>query len=152
MKYFNFSEFGTALQLEDVHVLDYNVWDTYVFDGHSLTTCEPKFSTNKGTFLLRPENATSIKNLILAGGYTKTDVDMFEMESAAESARRAVHILEESVPIRAWNRSFFFTPYRWLDSLFPKYDIYRRCPLLSFFLGIPLITILFLAYLMSNLF
>ncbi len=77
-----------------MQIIDYNVWDTYVYNGNKINTYEPKFSTNQGVFYLRPENKTHLKNMYFANPYTKTDMYMFEMESAVESGPRAAKILE----------------------------------------------------------
>lgn len=132
------SELGHYLALNEVEILDYNVWDTYVFNGHKLETCEPKFSTNKGTFFLRPDNRTKYKNLHFATAYTKTDTDMFEMESAAESGRRAARILEKSVRVVKIDRPLAFACYQWIDSLFAPINLYKHFPVIFLCLGLPL--------------
>lgn len=131
------SELGNYLSLNTIKVLDYNVWDTYRFNGHALDTNEPKFSTNKGTYFLRPDNATIYKNLYFATAYTKTETDMFEMESAAESGRRAARLIDESINIIPSNRPALFAFYRRLDSVFKSFDIYRYAPLGWAFFALP---------------
>ena len=131
------SEFSSYLNLKDVQIVDYNVWDTYVFNGKKIETEEPKFSTNKGTYFLRPDNKTNYKNLYIATAYTKTEIDMFEMESAAESGRRAARILEKTVKVLNNSRPLFFAPYRLLDGTFPQLNLFQRFPFLFLFLGLP---------------
>jgi hypothetical protein len=130
------SEFNRYLQLEEVEILDYNVWDTYVFNGRKLDTYEPKFSTNQGTFYLRPDNTTHLKNMYFATAYTKTDKDMFEMESAAESGRRAAKILEKSIQVVGIERPLFFSPYRFVDNIFSSFNLYKHGTILWFLVGI----------------
>lgn len=132
------SDFSNYLDIKNVQILNYNVWNTYVFNGRKIETEEPKFSTNKGTLFLRPDNRTIYENLFFAAGYTKTQTDMFEMEGAAESGRKAAQILEKSVNVIDNNRPLFFAPYRWLDSLMPQFNIYQDYPFLYFFLGLPI--------------
>jgi hypothetical protein len=143
----NISEFGKYLNLSSIQILDYNVWDSYVFNGSKLETYEPKFSPNKGTWRLRPNNETKYKNFYFATAYTKTDTDMFEMEGAAESGRRAAQMLDKSVKIINSYRPAFFAPFRWIDSLLPQFDIYKSFPLLSFCLGLPMLVFLPFVYL-----
>jgi len=139
------SEFGKYLSLEEIKIIDYNIWDTYIFNGRAIETQEPKFSTNKGTFFLRPNNETIFKNLYFAAAYTKTETDMFEMESAAESGRRAARMIEKSVDVKPCNRPVFFAPYRWLDSLFPQFNLYHAFPLGWYCLGLPFSTLFLLS-------
>ena len=130
------SEFNKYLHLDAVQIIDYNVWDTYVYNGKKLDTYEPKFSTNQGTFYLRPENKTHLKNMYFATAYTKTDTDMFEMESAAESGRRAARILEKSVQVVETQRPLFFGPYRFVDKVFSPFNIYKYGTIFWFLAGI----------------
>jgi uncharacterized protein with NAD-binding domain and iron-sulfur cluster len=129
------SEFNQYLHLETVQIVDYNVWDTYVFNGSRIDTYEPKFSTNEGTFYLRPENKTHLKNMYFATAYTKTDTDMFEMESAAESGRRAAKMLEESIRVVGIDRPVFFSLYRLVDKVFSRFNIYKYGTIFWFIVG-----------------
>lgn len=130
------SEFNQYLHLDAVQIIDYNVWDTYVYNGKKLDTYEPKFSTNQGTFYLRPENKTHLKNMYFATAYTKTDTDMFEMESAAESGRRAAKILEPSIKVTGIQRPLFFSLYRLVDKIVPSLNIYQYSPIFWFLVGV----------------
>lgn len=144
------SELGDYLSLGTTQVIDYNVWDTYRFNGHTLDTEEPKFSTNKNTWFLRPQNATAFKNLYMAATYTKTETDMFEMESAAESGRRAARLLEKNVNVIPSHRPKFFAFYRWLDSIFKSINLYQHMSLGWFLLGLPFASLYLLAAMMSK--
>lgn len=136
------SEFNQYLHLDEIQIIDYNVWDTYVYNGKKLETYEPKFSTNQGTFYLRPNNNTHFKNMYFATAYTKTDTDMFEMESAAESGRRAAKILEPSIHVIGIQRPLFFSPYRFIDKVFPFFNIYQYGSIFLFIVGsIPALTL-----------
>ena len=135
------SELGEHLSLSTIHVIDYNVWNTYKFNGQALETEEPKFSTNKGTYFLRPNNATMYNNLYFATAYTKTDTDTFEMESAAESGRRAARLIEMSVNVIPENRPKLLAPFRWIDSILKPINLYQYATLGWFFLGLPIATV-----------
>lgn len=140
------SELGEYLNLATIQILEHHLWDTYVFNGKTLCTDEPKFSTNKGTYYLRPGNHTAFKNFYFATGYTQTETDMFEMESAAESGRRAARILEKSIRVVTTNRPLFFSFYRWFDSRLPKYDLFKQFPFIWFCLGLPFLLLLPFVY------
>jgi len=131
------SELGKHLNLDQVNVLDYNVWDTYKYNGREIQTYEPKFSTNKNTYFLRPENTTPYENMLFATAYTKTDTDMFEMESAAESGRRAAKLLEKSVNVKAVKRPLLFKLYRMIDTCFPNHNFFQSAPFSLFILALP---------------
>lgn len=136
------SELGQFLDWEGVLIVHHNLWDSYVFKDGKLDTFEPKFSTNKGTWVLRPENKTAFNNFHLACAYTKTDTDMFEMESAAESGRRAARLLEKSVNLVTIDRPLFFAIYQQVDAYFAHYNLYKHSPLFFFLLGLPSVVFL----------
>lgn len=140
------SELGSYLQLENIRVLDYNVWDTYVYNGHTIETVEPKFSTNQGTYYFRPDNKTDLKNFYFSTAYTKTETDMFEMESAAESGRRAAQLLENKIKVIVYSRPLFFSFYQWLDSYFPKLNLHKKVCFSFFMLMIPALVIIPFAF------
>jgi uncharacterized protein with NAD-binding domain and iron-sulfur cluster len=54
---------------------------------------EPLLVNTVGSWEKRPEAGTSIPNLVLAGDYVKTDIDLATMEGANESGREAVNVL-----------------------------------------------------------
>ena len=136
------SSLNTFLKLDEVTVLDYQLWDTYVHNGKQLVTNEPKFSTNKGTYFLRPNNNTQYENFHFATAYTKTDTDMFEMESAAESGRLAARLLEPSISAFKIDRILLFAPYQMLDRLLCKLNLYQRYTFTWLLLGSPLLVLM----------
>lgn len=61
---------------------------------------------------------------------------MFEMESAAESGRRAAKILEKSIQVVGIDRPLFFSPYRFVDKVFSIFNFYKYGTILWFLVGI----------------
>ncbi|MEX1007456.1 MAG: FAD-dependent oxidoreductase [Acidimicrobiia bacterium] len=62
-------------------------------DGRIAENREPLLINTIGSWDDRPEAATAIPNLFLAGDYVHTSTDLACMEAASESARRAVNAL-----------------------------------------------------------
>jgi hypothetical protein len=76
-----------------------------------------------GSWAIRPESATQIPNLVLAGDYVRTNTDLASMEGACEAARRAVNaILQRSgsadTPATIWalTEPEQFEPWKHLDA------------------------------------
>ena len=57
------------------------------------TNLEPLLINTPGSWSDRPEAATRIANLMLAGDYVRTNTDLATMEGANEAARRAVNAI-----------------------------------------------------------
>src|SRR5262245_41983942 len=60
-----------------------------------------------GSWAIRPEAATQIPNLVLAGDYVRTKTDLASMEGACEAARRAVNAIlqragSQATPATIW--------------------------------------------------
>jgi 15-cis-phytoene desaturase len=62
---------------------------------------EPLLVNVAGSWAWRPYNYTAIKNLVLAGDYTRTNTDLATMEGANESGKHAANVI------------LFKTGYRW---------------------------------------
>jgi uncharacterized protein with NAD-binding domain and iron-sulfur cluster len=109
------------------------VLHTYLADGvtrigNEWVNREPLMINTAGTWALRPEAVTGIRNLFLASDYVQTNTDVASMEGANEAARRAVNGVIEasgaSVPQCAvWDldEPILFEPLRLIDR-----ELFRR--------------------------
>jgi uncharacterized protein with NAD-binding domain and iron-sulfur cluster len=105
---------------------------------------EPLLINTVGSWDKRPSERTEIANLFLAGDYVRTDVDLATMESANESARRAVNALLDAADSGAERVEVFelydppeFEPFKAADAeafraglpnAFDRPDIYGNLP------------------------
>lgn len=112
--------------LRDVRVVGFHMWDSFARRDGRLQSWEPRFTNNVGTLRLRPDVRTAFDNLLLAGAYTRTGMEIYCMEGACESGRRAAQALLElrgapftPVTLDAHARPWpvFFGPLRALDRL-----------------------------------
>ena len=76
-----------------------------------------------GSWAIRPEAATRIPNLVLAGDYVRTHTDIASMEGACEAARRAVNVILQradsgATPVTIWPliEPTEFDPWKQLDA------------------------------------
>jgi uncharacterized protein with NAD-binding domain and iron-sulfur cluster len=76
-----------------------------------------------GSWAIRPEAATQIPNLVLAGDYVRTNTDLASMEGACEAARRAVNTIlqragSQAAPATIWplTEPQHFEPWKHLDA------------------------------------
>lgn len=79
--------------INDINIIDFKLWDSYIFKDGKLDTFEPKWSNNINTIKYRPTNISPFKNLIISGAYTKTSVNFYSMEGAVESGKMAAKTL-----------------------------------------------------------
>ena len=73
---------------------EYDIWESYVFDLGEVDTYEPKFSNGIGTLSLRPDVLDdTYANVYHANAYTRTEINIFCMESAAEAGVKAARLI-----------------------------------------------------------
>lgn len=72
-------------------------WTHGARDGWLLR--QPKWVTTTDTQPYQPTQATPVPNLVLAGAHTETEADVWSIEGAVESGRRAARVIEPSVKV-----------------------------------------------------
>ena len=83
--------------LKTFPILKTLAWHEWEFSPDGIRERQPKWvnTTNNQPYL--PTQATPVRNLVLAGAHTKTQVDVWSIEAAVESGRRAAQVIEPSV-------------------------------------------------------
>lgn len=85
--------------LKDFSLLRVEVWHEWQFSAQGIQPKQPKWVMSQHTQPYLPTQATPVANLLLAGAHTKTDTDIWSIEAAVESGRRAARVVEPSVNI-----------------------------------------------------
>lgn len=103
--------------LWETQMPEWDLWHNVYSDEKGIDTSEPKFSNNVGTLELRPQCAdTYFTNLYHATAYTRTNMNVYNMESASEAGvNAALRIRGETVLSR--KPSYFTRFMRFLDRL-----------------------------------
>lgn len=87
--------------LADFGIGPIEVWHEWTFSPEGITPLHPKWVTTTHTQAHQPEQATNIANLFLAGAHTRTAADVWSIEAAVESGRRAARAIDSRVSIIA---------------------------------------------------
>jgi uncharacterized protein with NAD-binding domain and iron-sulfur cluster len=85
--------------LRDFPILKTEVWPEWTFSPNGIMPAQPKWVTTTDTQPHRPSQKTSIPNLVLAGAHTNTEADIWSIEGAVESGRRAAKVFEPGVVV-----------------------------------------------------
>jgi hypothetical protein len=134
------------VDLKDVKILDFKMWDTYQFKDGKIDTYEPKWANNINTIQHRPKSTTPIYNLFIGGAYSDTTTGCYSMESAAESGKIAAKELckhdkkEENIYLFKKETNKITPPIRFIDHLvyknnLPKFITFLIILILLFILG-----------------
>lgn len=93
---------------DDFDMIDIQVWHEWHFSKSGIKADQPKWVTSYSTQPNIPAQKTAVSNLILAGAHTKTSADIWSIEGAVESGRRAARLIEPKIKvIKAHNPLIF---------------------------------------------
>jgi hypothetical protein len=84
---------------KDVPIVRIEVWHEWRFSPTGIIPRQPKWVNTTRTQPFQPTQKTSVPNLVLAGAHTKTEADVWSIEAAVESGRRAAKAIEPSVKV-----------------------------------------------------
>lgn len=108
---------------------EWNLWSSFHFNEKTgeLETYEPKFSNNVGCLAYRPQPYDYVyANLYHANAYTRTRMNIFNMESACEAGVRAVECLDEKNKLIS--QDLKFSVHNELIEINKKYVVVDRNP------------------------
>lgn len=85
--------------LKDFSLVKIEVWHEWEFSPEGIKSLQPKWvnSTNTQTYL--PDQKTPVPNLFLAGAHTRTQAQVWSIEGAVESGRRAAKGIDDRVVV-----------------------------------------------------
>lgn len=84
---------------KSVPIVRIEVWHEWVFSPDGIKAPQSKWVNTTNTQPNQPTQATPVPNLILAGAHTKTEADVWSIEGAVESGRRAARVIEPGVKV-----------------------------------------------------
>lgn len=85
--------------LKDFKIERIDVWHEWKFSPQGIQCHQPKWVTTTHTQAFRPKQTTPIANLFFAGAHTRTEVDVWSIEGAVESGRRAAQAIEPNIKV-----------------------------------------------------
>jgi hypothetical protein len=75
------------------------VWHEWTFSPEGIVPRRRKWVTSTTTQCHRPTQTTPCANLLLAGAHTRTAADIWSIEGAVESGRRAARCIDRRVTV-----------------------------------------------------
>lgn len=84
----------------DFTLVRVEVWHEWIFSTDGIRTKQPKWVNTTHTQRWLPDQKTPVPNLVLAGAHTRTDADVWSIEGAVESGRRAARLIEPAVEVK----------------------------------------------------
>ena len=88
---------GRGLASFPIHRVE--VWHEWRFRPDGIVPRQPKWVNTTNTQPWQPTQRTPVGNLVLAGAHTRTSADLWSIEAAVESGRRAAQVFETGVTV-----------------------------------------------------
>jgi hypothetical protein len=92
-------EANDGRSLSEFEICRIEIWSEWKFSPQGIGGPPPKWVNTTRTQPFLPAQETAIKNLFLAGAHTRTQADVWSIEAAVESGRRAVNAIDSRVPV-----------------------------------------------------
>jgi hypothetical protein len=104
-------------RLKSFRIARIEVWHEWIFSPRGIIPLQPKWVNTTETQQFQPDQATPVSNLVLAGAHTKTAADVWSIEAAAESGRRAAKLIDPRVNVLSQYRPIWLRGLSALDDL-----------------------------------
>ena len=85
--------------LKEFPIIQIEVWHEWKFSNEGIKSLQPKWVNSTHTQAYLPAQKTPVSNLFLAGAHTKTQAQVWSIEGAVESGRRAAKAIDEKVEV-----------------------------------------------------
>ncbi len=85
--------------LKEFPIIKIEVWHEWNFFSDGIESLQPKWVNSTHTQAYLPAQKTPVSNLFLAGAHTKTQAQVWSIEGAVESGRRAAKAIDGKVEV-----------------------------------------------------
>lgn len=85
--------------LKDFSLVKIEVWHEWEFSPQGIKSLQPKWVNSTNTQRYLPAQKTPVPNLFLAGAHTRTQAQVWSIEGAVESGRRAAKAIDDRVAV-----------------------------------------------------
>ena len=92
-------EANKGRELKDFSLVKIEVWREWEFSREGIKPLQPKWVNTTNTQPYLPAQKTPVANLFLAGAHTRTQAQVWSIEGAVESGRRAAKAIDDRVEV-----------------------------------------------------
>jgi uncharacterized protein with NAD-binding domain and iron-sulfur cluster len=110
-------EANNGKELKDFPIMKVEVWHEWEFSRKGIRSPHPKWVNSTDTEAYLPPQRTPVPNLFLAGAHTRTQVQVWSIEGAVESGRRAAKAVDGRVEVLDQYLPVWFKVLSWIDDI-----------------------------------
>jgi hypothetical protein len=106
--------------LKDFSNVKIEIWHEWEFSSNGIKHFQPKWVTTQDTQAYMPSQKTPVPNLFLAGSHTAVKANVWSIEGAVESGRRAANSIDQRVKVIDQHRSGWLYLFARIDNILYK--------------------------------
>lgn len=103
--------------LKDFSLVKIEVWHEWEFSPDGIKSLQPKWVNSTDTEPYLPGQKTPVPNLFLAGAHTRTQAQVWSIEGAVESGRRAAKAIDDRVAVLDQTRPLWISILSQIDDI-----------------------------------
>jgi hypothetical protein len=107
--------------LKEFPMVAIEIWHELELSNDGIKTRQPKWVTTTNTQAYLPSQKTSVSNLFLAGAHTNTQAQVWSIEGAVESGRRAARAVDGRVNVLDQYRPLWITSLSSIDDILYRF-------------------------------
>jgi uncharacterized protein with NAD-binding domain and iron-sulfur cluster len=92
-------EANNGKEFKEFSIIKIEVWHEWKFSSEGINHLQPKWVNTTNTQAYLPSQKTPVLNLFLAGAHTNTQAQVWSIEGAVESGRRAAKAIDHRVKV-----------------------------------------------------
>jgi uncharacterized protein with NAD-binding domain and iron-sulfur cluster len=92
-------EANNGRTLREFSLIKVEVWHEWEFSSAGIKSMQPKWVNTTNTQAYLPAHKTPVPNLFLAGAHTQTQAQVWSIEGAVESGRRAARYIDDRIKV-----------------------------------------------------
>jgi hypothetical protein len=96
------------------------IWHEWEFSSNGIKYFQPKWVTTQNTQAYMPSQKTPVSNLFLAGSHTAIKANVWSIEGAVESGRRAAKLIDQRVEVIDQHRPAWLHLFARIDDILYK--------------------------------
>ena len=135
-------EANKGRSLASFPILRIEVWHEWTFSPAGIRGRDPKWVNSTHTQQFQPTQASPVANLMLAGAHTRTAADVWSIEAAVESGRRATQLIEPDVTVIAQHKPAWLRRLGRIDDQLYRLRLPRLLDVLTVTLPVGLIALI----------
>ncbi len=126
----------------ELTIVKSEIWHEWYDTPTGLATSNPKWVNTLNTYKHRPKHITTINNMVLGGAHTENAVNIWSMEGAVISGKRAAEYVTSTSIVNEFKTPMALIPFQIVDDLLYKVYLPQIIDIILFIIIIMIIMVI----------